>query len=95
MNKMNSLLVKAAMAGMMGAVAAPQAALANHHEKGQCQGANACKGKGACHTATNACAGQNACKGQSFIETTKAECEKLAKKDPKIKFEMPKKDSHG
>ncbi len=43
--------------------------------KGHCMGANACKGKGACKTATNACAGQNACKGKGFTEATKAECD--------------------
>ena len=32
--------------------------------KGHCQGANACKGKGACKTAKNDCKGHNACKGQ-------------------------------
>ena len=44
---------------------------------GHCMGANACKGTGACKTATNACKGQNACKGKSFLEMTKAECEKI------------------
>jgi len=40
-------------------------------------GANACKGKGACKTATNACKGQNACKGKGFLEMSKAECDKV------------------
>jgi hypothetical protein len=38
-------------------------------------GANACKGQGACKTASNACKGQNACKGKGFMEMTKAECD--------------------
>ena len=33
---------------------------------GHCNGANSCKGKGACKTASNACKGQNACKGKGF-----------------------------
>ena len=44
---------------------------------GHCNGANACKGKGACKTASNACKGQNACKGKGFLEMTKAECGKI------------------
>ena len=42
-----------------------------------CNGANACKGKGACKTASNTCKGQNACKGKGFLEMTKAECDKI------------------
>jgi hypothetical protein len=45
---------------------------------GHCNGANACKGKGACKTASNACKGQNACKGKGFLEMTKAECDQLS-----------------
>lgn len=57
------------------AVSAPMQMAAG--EKGHCMGANACKGKSACKTATNACAGQNACKGKGFSEMTKEECEKI------------------
>ena len=53
--------------------------------KGKCMGGNACKGMGACATATNSCKGHNACKGQGFVELTMAECEekggKFEKKD--------------
>jgi hypothetical protein len=45
--------------------------------KGHCVGANACKGKSACKTATSECAGQNACKGKGFTEMTKEECDKV------------------
>lgn len=84
-----SLLLNAAIAGLMASTpalaadAAPPAAAA----KGHCMGANACKGKSACATATNGCAGQNACKGKGFTENTKIECEKAMKKNKKIKFE--------
>jgi uncharacterized membrane protein len=50
--------------------------------KGQCVGANSCKGHGACKTAKNECKGQNSCKGQGFLELTKAECDKI--KDAKF-----------
>ena len=39
----------------------------------QCSGINACKGQGACKTATNACKGQAACKGQGWLPTASAE----------------------
>ncbi len=58
------------------AVGAP-AQMAAEGAKGHCMGANACKGKGACKTATNACGGQNACKGKGWLEMTKEECEKI------------------
>ena len=48
---------------------------------GHCNGANACKGKGACKTASNDCKGHNACKGKGFLEMTKAECDKIAGTD--------------
>lgn len=40
----------------------------------KCEGGNACKGKSACSTATNACAGQNSCKGKGYVMLPKAEC---------------------
>ena len=45
--------------------------------KGHCMGANACKGKSACKTASNDCKGMNACKGKGFVEMTKEECDKV------------------
>jgi hypothetical protein len=45
--------------------------------KGHCVGANACKGHGACKSASNACKGQNACKGKGFLVLTKAACDKI------------------
>ena len=38
-----------------------------------CAGLNACKGQGACKTASNACKGQNSCKGQGYLETASAD----------------------
>ncbi len=53
---------------------------------GHCIGANACKGMGACKSASNACKGQNACKGKGFLALTKTECAKT----PGTKFEAVK-----
>ena len=36
----------------------------------KCMGINACKGHGACKTATNDCKGMNACKGQGWLPTS-------------------------
>ena len=44
---------------------------------GHCVGANACKGKSACKSASNDCKGLNACKGKGFVEMTKADCAKV------------------
>lgn len=65
-----------AVAGLMLA-AAPQLAHADTkpaEAKVKCQGINECKGKGACHTATNGCAGENTCKGKGWIEVTAKDC---------------------
>jgi hypothetical protein len=82
-----SIATVAAALFLAGAVAAPVANAAEE-AKGHCMGANACKGTGACKTATNACKGQGACKGMGFTEATKAECDAAAaaNKDPKIKI---------
>jgi hypothetical protein len=91
MTKNNShVLMSAAIAGILSVgstlvVAHP--AVAADMEKGNCIGANSCKGKSSCKTAENACKGQNSCKGKGHIETTEAKCDKMAKKNPKIHFE--------
>jgi hypothetical protein len=64
----------AAMAAGLFSVSAPLVATAADNDKVQCQGANSCKGKSACHSAGNACAGQNSCKGKGWIQTTEKEC---------------------
>lgn len=65
------------------AVSAP-VQMAAEGAKGHCVGANGCKGKGACKTASNACKGQNACKGKGFLAMTAEECAKIegAKYEP-------------
>ena len=79
-----SMAAVAAALMLAGAVAAP--AYAADEAKGHCMGASACKGQGACKTATNACKGQNACKGHGFTESTAADCAKVSG----AKFEAPK-----
>jgi hypothetical protein len=58
------------------AVSAPMQ-MAAEGGQGHCVGANACKGKTACKTASNACKGQNACKGKGFLVMTQEECAKI------------------
>jgi uncharacterized membrane protein len=80
----------AAIAAAAAALFLAGAAMAPAHAeeaKGQCTGANSCKGQGACKSASNACKGQNACKGKGFLSLTKADCLKIEG----AKFEMPKK----
>ena len=64
----------AAMAAGLFSAAAPVVASAADSDKVHCQGANACKGKGSCHSASNGCAGTNACKGKGWVVTTEKEC---------------------
>jgi len=93
MSKKTSLLVSAAVMGILGAVSASQGLAADPAAEGKCVGANGCHGKGACMTAANGCAGQNGCGGKSFLKMTKAKCDKLTKKDKKIHWEAEKKDA--
>ncbi len=72
-----SLAAAAASLMLAGAVAAPAAMAEGQEAKGHCVGANACKGKSACKTATSACAGHNACKGKGFTVTSAEECAKI------------------
>lgn len=91
----NRLLLGAALAGIIAAgtfgVSSTAMAEGKATDKGHCVGANACKGKGGCsQEGKNSCKGQNGCKGKGFVEKTRAQCEKMAKKNPDIKFEEGK-----
>jgi hypothetical protein len=88
-------LLKAAVAGIIGAstfgVSSHAIAADDANAKGHCVGANACKGKSGCkQEGKNACSGKNGCGGKGFLETTKAECDDLAKKNKKVRFEVSK-----
>jgi hypothetical protein len=48
-----------------------------YSDKGQCKGANHCKGQSSGKTATSSCKGLNSCQGQGFLEMTKAECDNV------------------
>jgi hypothetical protein len=64
----------AAMAAGLFAAGTPLLANAGDSDKVHCQGDNSCKGKGACHGASNGCAGQNGCKGKGWVEMSEKEC---------------------
>lgn len=91
----STILTRAAIASIIGAAAIVSTARAEEAKKVEgkkdemvhAMGANACKGKGGCHAADHDCAGKNACKGKSFTEMSKADCEKLAKKNKKVTCE--------
>ncbi len=89
MTNTNKLLVAAAMMGIIGA-GLTTATTASAAEKGHCMAANSCKGKSACKTDASSCKGQNGCKGQGYTETTKAKCDKLAKKNKAVHFDTAK-----
>ena len=63
--KTKGAIIAAMAAGLFGA-GAPLVASAADSAKVHCQGVNSCKGKGACHGASNGCAGQNGCKGKGW-----------------------------
>lgn len=49
---------------------------ATTQKKEMCKGANACKGKSECKTATSSCKGGNDCKGKGWTVMTAEECKK-------------------
>jgi hypothetical protein len=77
--KTTSMALATAAALLFGSVAVTTVHAAEE-AKVKCQGANACKGKGACATATNSCQGQNSCKGKSYVMLSKEECAAAQKK---------------
>lgn len=83
--KLTGISVALAAAALFLGAPVAQAAEAGSAKVGHCVGANACKGQGACKSASNACKGQNACKGHGFTESTADGC-----KTAGGKFEAPK-----
>jgi hypothetical protein len=75
-SKLNGVALAMAAAGLF-ALGSPAFAQESDSAKVHCYGANACKGKSACKTASSACKGQNACKGQGYVDKTEEECEDL------------------
>jgi hypothetical protein len=73
---MNGKAIAMTVAGLLLAVA-PRVGLADDKAKEakvKCAGINACKGKGACSSASNGCSGQNGCKGKGWVEASAKEC---------------------
>jgi hypothetical protein len=73
---MNGKAIAMTVAGLILAVA-PRVGMADDkakESKVKCSGINACKGKGACSSATNGCSGQNSCKGKGWVEASAKEC---------------------
>ena len=73
---MNGKAIAMTVAGLLLAVG-PRVANADDKAKEakvKCSGINSCKGKGACHSASNGCSGQNGCKGKGWVETSAKEC---------------------
>jgi len=80
MSNKGAILAAAAAAAFV--LGAGNAALANHHEKGEkvkCEGVNACKGSSECKTAENECGGHNSCKGKGWVTMSKADCDAAKK----------------
>lgn len=80
MTEKNSTLVKAAMAGLVGAAMFAVPAHAAKKEKKitkevvKCYSVNSCSAKGQCGQAGHECAGKNSCAGQGWLYMPKDSC---------------------
>lgn len=72
--KFSGIAIATAAAGLFAFAAVPGTASAGEDGKVHCTGVNACKGKSACKTASNACKGMNSCKGKGFLVMSEKEC---------------------
>jgi hypothetical protein len=70
---MKGAVVAGAVAGLF-ATMTPAIVKADAGKKVHCAGVNACKGKGACKSATSSCKGMNDCKGKGWVEMDEKEC---------------------
>ncbi len=77
------MLLKAAVAGLVGAALASAPSWAKE-SKGKktdknvkCYGVNKCGGHGKCGGAGHDCAGKNSCKGQGWLSMPKESCESI------------------
>lgn len=79
-----TILLSAIVAGCVASVTSQTAlggAGAQMGEGFECQGGNACKGKGDCGGPGYSCAGNNSCRGKGFVTTkSKQECDELVRK---------------
>jgi len=83
-NAKKSLIIGAALAGLLAGTAGVQASTLlpglkssfnaqdttkDAKDKHACKGQNSCKGKGGCKSSDNGCKGQNSCKGKGGCRT--------------------------
>jgi len=76
MTNRNRALLGAAVAGIVGAAAMAQPALAAKEKNVPCYGVNACKGHGSCK-GSNDCKGKNGCKTQGWVPMPESSCEAI------------------
>jgi len=74
-NMKKSILIGAAISGLLLTGAAGAKEHTSDKTKGECHGINSCKGKGDCGGKGYSCAGKNSCKGKGWLEMTKADCD--------------------
>ncbi len=72
--KLSGIVLATAAAGLFATAVATPAVAAKHEGMVKCMGANACKGKTECATASNACKSQNACKGKGMNMMSAKDC---------------------
>ncbi len=82
--KLTGLAIATAAAGLFAAMPA-MAAGQGTDDKVKCEGANGCKGQGACKTAKNDCAGKNDCKGKGWVSVSAKDCKDKGGKEAKKK----------
>ncbi|MGH8729902.1 MAG: BufA2 family periplasmic bufferin-type metallophore [Burkholderiales bacterium] len=73
--RITGALLATAAAGMFSIAATPAVQAAEGEV--MCAGVNACKGHGACKSATNACKGQNGCKGKGVVAMSEQACKDI------------------
>lgn len=83
MNAKTNMMVKAAVAGLLGAVAVGTAVAKDKADKKakkqmaevvKCWGVNKCSGKGKCGGKGHGCAGHNTCKGKGWLLMPEESC---------------------
>ena len=86
--KLTGLALATAAASLFATAGIPVAYAEKEVAKVHCDGANACKGKSACQTASSACKGHNSCKGKGWLLLSKDECSAAMDKMKKDMGEM-------
>ena len=74
MNVRNILIASAAATLVLTGAIAARADEKMGGDQVHCMGVNACKGQGACASASNECKGHNSCKGKGMTKMSAADC---------------------